>query len=367
MEEVRVDEEIIFKMPVGMEHDKDSLNEEDTEPNNLLDSVEDPDNMTKMEEDKQMSMGDHEGKAVKGTKLLEKSLKDNSSQHKVTKNKSRVMIRPDKYDGSGDWEEYITHFRTCARLGCWDATTMVDMLAVSLEGTARRFYAGIPEMERDDYHKVEAALCQRFGSQRKRDQYKNRLSVRKRKIAETACSLADDIWQLTQRGYPDFDFVTQEQLALDAFLNSISTELKIRCMDQHSRSIDDAVAVVERYEALLQTEREKKQTVRVTGVEKPTERMDEMDKKLDFMAAKLDELVKINYGKGQNMNSQRQNPKFQQQNSNGNGSKQEAVCYSCGSPEHFMRDCPVRHQNRKFQNNQRGFYNQSGNAHPSNC
>ena len=31
--------------------------------------------------------------------------------------RGRLTVRPDKYDGTGDWEEFLVHFITCAKLG----------------------------------------------------------------------------------------------------------------------------------------------------------------------------------------------------------------------------------------------------------
>ena len=146
--------------------------------------------------------------------------------------RNRVTVRPETFDGSGDWEEYLTHFKICAKLGQWNDSTKVSMLAVNLKGSARRFYAGLSPEDQEKYEKVISTLAARYGCEKQREKFKAQLALRARKQGETAAELGDEIWRLVQRAYPNFDIKTQDQLALDAFLNALPVSLKVKCMEQ---------------------------------------------------------------------------------------------------------------------------------------
>ena len=72
---------------------------------------------------------------------------------------------------------------------------------------------------------------------------------------------------MTQRAYHDFDLRSQEQLALKHFYCVVDAEMKVKCVENKCTNIYDAVAVVERYEALYEDRREGRK-VHVRAVEK---------------------------------------------------------------------------------------------------
>ena len=94
-------------------------------------------------------------------------------------------IRPDKFDGTTDWEEYQLHFQTCAQLGKWDGVTKTTMFAVSRLGAARRFYSCLSVEDRQSYDKLQAHFNVRFRSHKQQDQFKAKLSMYKRKVGES--------------------------------------------------------------------------------------------------------------------------------------------------------------------------------------
>lgn len=70
--------------------------------------------------------------------------------------------------------------------------------------------------------------------------------MRKRKPGESVADLGDDVWQMTQRDYYDFDQRSQEQLALKHFYRVIEADMKVKCVENKCSNIGDAVDVVER-------------------------------------------------------------------------------------------------------------------------
>ena len=126
---------------------------------------------------------------------------------------AKMFVKPEKYDGKGDWAEYISHFSDCAELGSWDDRTKCLVLAANLRDAARKYYAGLSAEEKKDYDKLTSALKWRFGGEHRQDSWLSKLEMRRRKPGEAIGDLGDDIWQMAQRAYYDFDHRSQEQLA----------------------------------------------------------------------------------------------------------------------------------------------------------
>jgi hypothetical protein len=47
------------------------------------------------------------------------------SPHSTSRSNQSVTIKPDTYDGSSGFEQYLSHFQDCAELSLWDARTRV--------------------------------------------------------------------------------------------------------------------------------------------------------------------------------------------------------------------------------------------------
>ena len=277
--------------------------------------------------------------------------------------RNRLTMRPDKYDGQGDWEDYLTHFNTCAKLGGWDQVTKANMLAVSLSGRARRFFAGIPPPHQENYNKIVEALSARFGCEVQIEKHKAQLAMRKRTQGESAAELGDEIWRLVLRAYPKFDLKTQEQLALDAFQNAITVSLKVKCVEQACKNVEDAVRIVERYEALMHEENDRRKPVRALTSE---------ESELSKVLAGLNQVLARLSDKGaptENQNAKSNQTKMGQGYSR---DKPRQVCWYCEKPGHMQAECYTRKRDEEkgknkfnFQNNEVSKPGRSGNFNPS--
>ena len=161
-------------------------------------------------------------------------------------------VKPEPYDGSLPFESYISHFNDCAELGLWENRIKVLMLATALRGPARDFYDSLTKKERRNFELLSERLAYRFGSSGiHRTIWLRRLENRKRNPSESIVSFAEDIRQLCQKAYSDFNCNSQEQLALDQLYRNVSLEMHCRCLEHECRTISQAVNVIDRYEAIL--------------------------------------------------------------------------------------------------------------------
>ena len=164
---------------------------------------------------------------------------------------AKMVVKLERYDGKGDWAEYISHFSDCAALGNWDDRTKCLILAANLHATARKYYTVLPTEDKRDYGGLVAALRKRFGGKHRQDSWLYKLEVWKRNPVESAADLGDDIWSMSQKTYYDFDQRSQEQLALKHLYRVLDADMKVKCVENDS-NIAEAVDVVERYEALYE-------------------------------------------------------------------------------------------------------------------
>ena len=179
-----------------------------------------------------------------------------SSPMSVPFTSPKMVLKPEKFEGKNDLGEYLSHFQDCAELGGWDDRSKCLLLAANLRGAARKYYDGLRHEEKKDYESLLSALRQRFGDGHLQDSWMTKLETRRRKQGESVSDFGDDLWRMTQRAYHDFDLRSQEQLALKHFYRVVDAEMKIKCIENKCGNIYDAVAVVERYEALYEDRRD---------------------------------------------------------------------------------------------------------------
>ena len=270
--EQKVDDEITFKLPVtgngtNLDQSQGNMGEQSAtaEHGQVVPGFQHRDNISPHSTvmvNSQPIGNENYGANLPAQQAIVPNVQFPSEDGGIIMNSGRFNIKPDKFDGSTDWEDYEIHFLTCSQLGKWDDKTKANMLAVSLQKTARTFYAGLSPQDRQSYSKIRTAFVGRFGSEKQKEQNKAKLSMYKRKSGESASAVGDEIRRLTQRGYSNFNPEMQEQLALDAFKNAISLEMKIKCIDRGCTTLEEAVNTVEHYEALFRAEKERKYPVR---------------------------------------------------------------------------------------------------------
>ena len=57
----------------------------------------------------------------------------------------KFSLRPEKYDGKGDFEGWVNQFEEYATLGQWTEEEKCSLLFLSLTAGARMYFVGLPE------------------------------------------------------------------------------------------------------------------------------------------------------------------------------------------------------------------------------
>ena len=278
-----------------------------------------------------------------------------------------ITIKPDKYGGEEDWEQYISHFKDCAELGRWNDQEKLLTLAACLRGQARAFYTTLNRQDKASFRDLSYALEQRFGSARQQTRWVSKFQTRLKLVGESIAAFGDDLRLLARKAYCNLEQEAQETLALQQFCKALSVEMKCRVMDKDCRTIAEAVEVVERYEDLMNeshferrrnmvrqvdssederivTGRDNYGPRKVTWQERNTKSGDGIQRTLRSIQMRLDRIERGSQRR------ERDGPRR---------------CYICQELDHLARACPNRYNAENGRVASQNKINPSGNEEPS--
>ena len=240
-----------------------------------------------------------------------------------------VSAKPEWFDGSEDWQDYVVYFEQLSELNGWDKPTMAIMLGLSLRGAARTVLAGLSLPERREYRVLKAALTQNFSPPQKVHMYMAELKARKRKPHESLADLGRDIARLTRLAYPNADQATRETIGINAFLDSLpgpAIEIRLHVIKGHPATLQEAVAYAMEVDVILESHSSgsRRSNVRViedAETESISVALKNFAKSLKSMEGRLDKLEHM-AGKARAKKS-----------------KADIVCYNCGQKGHYKSEC----------------------------
>lgn len=235
-----------------------------------------------------------------------------------------ISARPDSYDGSEDWDEYVVYFEQLAELNGWNKPTMAMMLGLSLRGSARTVLTGLSLAERREYKLLKTTLAQNFSPPQKVHLYMAELKARRRKSNESLAELGRDIARLTRLAYPRADPATRETIGINAFLDSLpgpSIEIRLHVTKSHPMTLQEAVACAMEVDVILESQepKSKRTNVRMVGADDGQLDLQQLTKAIQDLKKKMD-----------TVKTEKSKPKK---------SKSEITCYKCGKKGHFKREC----------------------------
>lgn len=173
-----------------------------------------------------------------------------------------IKMRPVQYDGTEDWEEYLSQFEILADINKWEYSEKGLYLASSLKGTARSILSDLNQDERRDFSKLKLALSRKFGSEYKAEMYRAKLQSRFRNKNETISELATSIMKLTRQAYPKADLRLLDTLAVDYFIDALDDpDIRLRLRQSQPETITQAETLAIRLETFKSADRVRHRTV----------------------------------------------------------------------------------------------------------
>ena len=172
--------------------------------------------------------------------------------------RSRVSVKPQKYDGSDDFDEYFTQFEIIAELNNWSYQDKSLYLGSSLAGDARGILSELNRREKRDYKSLVSALDVRFGAVEKSELFRARLQARVQSKGESYPELAHSVRKTTRKAYPGADSNTVDLLALENFIEAVSdSDLRLRLRDARPRDITEAELIAVRFQTHRDADRQR--------------------------------------------------------------------------------------------------------------
>ena len=267
-------------------------------------------------------------------------------------------MKPEPYNGDEPWEEYFSHFENCALLGQWSYSNRALILAASLRGQARLYYMSLDIRQQEDYQMLVSQMKHRFGSSVHAGKWLNLLESRQRQQGESITALCDDLRQLTKKAYYQLDSKAQDVIALNQLYKLVSVDVKCRCIDRDCTTLQEAAAVIDRYEAIVGQSNGKpaKSNIRAIDTNGIEPDIATILQKLDSRLEVLEKATKL------------ENKQKDQDEPNKIHKRNERRCFTCNSTQHLYKECPNKRKNQYhgYSNNTRNNNYSRPEAYPSN-
>ena len=141
------------------------------------------------------------------------------------------LMKPATYDGTGLWNDYLSHFESVSLINHWTDLEKGLYLAASLRGQAQGVLGNQATGDRQNYQKLVQALQDRFAPSNQTELYRAQLRERRQKASETLPEMGQEIRRLTNLAYPTASSELKEVLATEQFLDGL---LILRCVSRSS-------------------------------------------------------------------------------------------------------------------------------------
>ena len=255
-------------------------------------------------------------------------------QRRLAAERTRVVrnadIKPTKFSGTADLEDYLSQFSSIAQFNGWSEEQKVVILLSKLEGEALAVAA---VLENPTWTQLIAHLRETFSSERQ-ELASLKLQNRLQQSNETLDHLALDIQKLVKKAYSSADEMTKSRLSKDSFIQAIAdanTREKLR--DKNLATMAECLSEAKRIQANLEIEKNRTKTF-----VSPQTNVRQVKKEDDERISRLEEefqRLKNSKTKKTTSNAQPRRSRFIQ-----NKKRNVPVCYNCTMEGHTEKYCP---------------------------
>ena len=264
--------------------------------------------------------------------------------------RSKISMKPATYDGTGLWNDYLSHFESVSLLNHWTETEKGLYLAASLRGQALGILGNQPRDDGQNYTRLVQSLQDRFAPSNRTELYRSQLRERRQKASESLPEMGQDVRRLIKLAYPTASCDLKEILATEQFLDGLyDSEMRLKIKQARPSSLNDAIQRAVELEAFNRAEKRRTETVRWME-HKSSTRSPKLEKLIEAMQKSISTLARevrdLKRSKCQGNKIMTEAPKSKIENRSGEPRVRLRRCYKCGSTEHLRRDCPRIQRNQ---------------------
>ena len=155
-------------------------------------------------------------------------------------------MKPEKFNGHGSFETFITQFENCSRYCGLSSEDKVAHLRWALTGTAAQLLWGTEGLSYDEL--LEELKC-RYSGKGMEEKFQTELRCRRRNRGESLRELAQDVRRLMTLAYPGEKSSLSEHIARDSFLTALGdSELELKIREREPAGLDEALRIAQRFE-----------------------------------------------------------------------------------------------------------------------
>ena len=274
-------------------------------------------------------------------RAIQPAVASNSNQNPF---RPKNFIKPATYDGTGLWNDYLSHFESVSLINNWTDVEKGLYLAASLRGQAQGVLGNQPKDDRQNYTKLVQALQDRFAPSNQTELYRAQLRERRQKASESLPEMGQDIRRLANLAYPTASSDLKEVLATEQFLDGLhDSEMRLKIKQARPVNLNDAIQRAVELEAFYRAERRQREIVRSVDTEVSTreQRLESLIETMQKSMTSLEQEMK---------NMKRSQYRRQKSDDKGSDSKGKGVrkCFKCDSPDHLFKNCPSRSNQGRY-------------------
>ena len=167
-------------------------------------------------------------------------------------NRQSTSIKPTRYDGRADLEDYLAQFNQIASFNGWTPVQKTSILYSKLEGEA---LSAVTVLEEPSWTELVCQLRETFSSERQ-ELASLKLQQRRQQKDESLDILARDIQKLVRKAYPCADLHTRERLEKDSFITAVQdASIRHSLRDKNLPNLRHCLQEAKRCQANLEIER----------------------------------------------------------------------------------------------------------------